>query len=461
MLEKFLEKAYGFLNKIGSRFEPNPKVDSDVLEFHSDQVELEEQKLPLVLRSMLYVVLVIIITGTIWSVIAKVDKVVVAEGRLTSSAQTITLQPLENSIIKNFRVQVGDVVKKDQILVDLDPTFSKADAARLKQRGDMLTLQMQRLEAELAVDGNFEPERDLDPVEAQIQLNLYKGRRSEFKFRLAVYENTLNELKAAQASFESQLGESKKQLDILTRIEAIYKELYNKKHESLASYLNTQFQTAQKVADISRLSNDIDEKRQALLKVSADMSAFSSKWKNDILTELTTVRRDFDSVKEELSKASKMYELSYLTAPAPGVVLELGPFSVGSVARVGEPIMVLVPLDEPLEAEIVIDAANIGYVRNGDTVRLKLSTFPFQKHGTLSGEIRTIANDSTKVEEKEEPKYRARVKLTETNLRDVPDDYSLFPGMSLRAEVKVGTRRVITFFTYPLIRTFDQGLRDP
>jgi HlyD family secretion protein len=258
-----------------------------------------------------------------------------------------------------------------------------------------------------------------------------------------------------------QHEESRRQLVILTRVENIYKQLHEQKIESLVSYLNAQLQKTAKISEITRLKNEIEEKTQSVSRVRAEKNAFISNWNNEILGELTKLKTEYDAIREDLSKAARLHDLTKLVAPEAGVVLELGPFSVGSVATAGAAVMTLVPLHAVIEAEILIDPGEIGYVRAGDACRLKLSTFPFQKHGTLDGELRTISSDSLRAETSETPKFKARVRLTGTKLNNVPDDFTLVPGMSLRAEVKVGTRRVISFFIYPLVRTLDEALREP
>lgn len=108
---------------------------------------------------------------------------------------------------------------------------------------------------------------------------------------------------------------------------------------------------------------------------------------------------------------------SSLVAPGNAVVLEFGPFSEGSVVREGEAIMTLVPLDLPIEAEVLIDPKDIGYVRVGDSCRLKLEAFPFQRHGTLQGTLRTVSDDVIQTEEygQQVPKYKARIAADRQN----------------------------------------------
>lgn len=436
------------------------KLDLEILEFHADQIELEKQPLQPALRSTLYIIVGIVLFAVLWSAVAKVDKIVVAEGHLIPTTQTIKIQPLENSIIKKFEVKVGEIVQSGQTLVRLDPTFAQADESRLTAREKILSLQISRLECEL-YDSDFTSQNIGEEHEEMLQNTLFLKRKDEYQSRISSFGSSIKELIIAIDSLVRQIEEGEKQLAILKKIHNLYNDLYKKQNSSLISLLNAQFQSESKISELTRLKSDMTEKKEAIRRIEAERSAFASKWSNDVLENLTTLRKERDSVREDLAKASRLHSLAALTAPESGVVLELGPFSEGSVARVGEAVMVLVPLNVPLEAEIFIDPSDIGYIRPGDTCRIKLDTFPFQKHGTLEGTLRTIGNDSVRPEGAELPKYKARVQLTKTKLTNVPEDFYLLPGMSLRTEVKVGTRRVITFFTYPLFRALDESLREP
>jgi HlyD family secretion protein len=147
--------------------------------------------------------------------------------------------------------------------------------------------------------------------------------------------------------------------------------------------------------------------------------------------------------------------------------------SVGSILQQAEPFFTLVPFDSVLEADVKVESKDIGRIRTGDSVRVKLDAFPFQRHDTLPGKVRVISenafqrNDpkallqSMPDQEPVEAFYRTRVSLLSTQLRNVPDGFRLMPGMKVRAEIKVGTRSVISYFLYPVIRALDESLREP
>ena len=150
-------------------------------------------------------------------------------------------------------------------------------------------------------------------------------------------------------------------------------------------------------------------------------------------------------------------------------MLEINKRSVGTVAKEAEPIMTLVPQGLPLEADIQIPADEIGFVRKGDAVRIKIDAYPFQKHGIVEGRVNVIGEDSFLAEQNPANQlrpltkayYPARVRLTNTALHKVPSDTRLTPGMTLTAEIKVSERTVISYFMYPLIKAFDESIREP
>ena len=454
-LKRILEKLQSFI--------PPPKeLEQEELAFYADQSDIEQKTPPKVARITLWALLAVIIIAIIWSCLARVDKVVVGTGRLVTTGQTVKVSPLINSIIVKFEVEIGQTVKKGQTLVSLDPTFALADKSRLASREASIRLHISRLQCELNEQEFILPEGG-NEADGKVQLTLHKGRRDEYASHMQAYEDNIAEIEAAIESLHQQYVEYTKQLEILREVESMYKQLYDKKVESKSGLLSAQYQTSNKQTEVVKIKNDIEERKKNLDKARSERDAFISKWKNDISEELATMRKEYDSISEDLSKANKLHELSSLVAPSNAVVLEFASFSEGSVVREGESIMTLVPLDLPIEAEVLIDPKDIGYVRTGDSCRLKLEAFPFQRHGTLQGTLRTVSDDIVQTEENgyNVPKYKARITINEGKLDNIPQDFRLLPGMSLTSEIKVGTRRVITFFIYPLIRTVDESMREP
>jgi HlyD family secretion protein len=126
----------------------------------------------------------------------------------------------------------------------------------------------------------------------------------------------------------------------------------------------------------------------------------------------------------------------------------------------------LVPLDSPLQAELKIAARDVGFVKPGDHVKVKLDAFPFQKYGTLQGEISTVSEDAFSKDPidvragKAGSYYLARVKLASLKLDRKDDELLIRPGSSLTGEIRIGQRTVMSYFIYPLVGTLDESLRE-
>jgi HlyD family secretion protein len=154
-------------------------------------------------------------------------------------------------------------------------------------------------------------------------------------------------------------------------------------------------------------------------------------------------------------------------------VLEVARRSVGSVLREAEPLVVLVPSDVPLIAEVAVRSADVGHLRTGDAVVLKVDAFPFQRHGVLHGRLQSVAPDSFArqgaAEGRPDPAaagpggafHSSRIALVEGLPDGLPAGTRILPGMTLSAEIKVGTRRVIGYFLDPLLRGIRESIREP
>lgn len=59
------------------------------------------------------------------------------------------------------------------------------------------------------------------------------------------------------------------------------------------------------------------------------------------------------------------------------------------------------------------------------------------------------------------PYYKVRVTLADARLRNAPPDFHLTPGMTATAEIKVGSRRLITYLLYPFLRGLNESFREP
>ncbi|MBF0562431.1 MAG: HlyD family type I secretion periplasmic adaptor subunit [Alphaproteobacteria bacterium] len=443
-------------------FRPRQLMLSRVrIEFQPDAIEIEERPMPWAARAILYDILGPVVTGCLWASLASIDRLVLATGKLVTTASKIVIQPRETAIIRAIKVQVGQVVQRGDVLVSLDPTFANADERSVRAQMVGSAAAIKRLEAELA---DTRPKRFSDnDAENANQTEVFRRWLSERDTMLRSFDEQIKELQSRQVSLGADTANVKAQLEIGLRLERLRQKLLDDGNGSLVNLLDAQREVASAKRELGRLANEATETVQKIATVRGRREADLSESLSRAAQALETARKEFSQIAELLKKQERISDLIEMRSPAKAMVIDLGTRSIGSVIREGEAVATLVELDVPIEVDITIEPRDISHLRVGDLARIKLDAFPYQKYGTLDGKIKSINGDV--VEEEFEGRrakvYKARVEITYNNLRDVPKDMALIPGMSATCEIKVGTRRLITYFLYPIIRTLDSGLREP
>jgi HlyD family secretion protein len=456
------------------RLQGGPAAPEIISEFQPDAVEIEESTPPRTTRITLYTVAVLIIVAVTWASLSTVDQIVTAQGKLITTRPNLVVQPLETSVIREIQVAVGDVVQRGQALATLDPTFSKADVDALRTRIAAFDAAIERLEAELNAR-DFNAPDPANPEDA-VQARLFLQRKGYYEASLGNYDAQIASLQAELQTNETEEALTARRLETLRSIEAMRSELMDRETGSRLNFLLSRASRLEVEDSLSRMRGDQVDLTHKVEKTRAERQVFIEDFRRTALQDLVDTRAKRSAAAEDLKKAELRQQLVVLTTPVDAVVLEIAHRSIGSVVREAETLFSLVPRDAPLQAEVNVDSKDIGEVAVGQPVRLKFDAFPFQKYGTASGTVRIISQDSFTPEaggdaagraSREEtarpakPFYRLLVDLTDMRLRGLPEEFQTLPGMTLTAEMKVGSRRVISYFLYPLLRGLDESIREP
>ncbi len=431
------------------------------LEFQPDAIEIEEQPIPMAARLIFFTLILFLVVGVMWASLAHLDRIVIGEGKLVTQASKISIQPLDTMIVRTIEVHVGQEVKAGQLLAQLDPTFAEADLLSSQASLTSFAAQIQRVTAEL--EGKQPEHFSPDPGDEHIQRSLYESRQRERSSQLLSSDETIQALQASLQSTRADYQAIQTDLDIAMELEKMRRDLLKQGYGSRILWLEAKRQLSATRRDSTRLTNGLSETGHRLAAAEAQRGAMMAEWRSKDSQELLTNQREWIKLAEVVAKQERMLKLVQLRAPVDAVVLEIAPRTAGSIIRPAEVLLTLVAVDMPLQAEVNIPARDIGYLRKGDRARIKLDAIPFQRHGTLGGELLTISEDIFEEEMAghKQPVYRARLSLEQKNLREIPKDFRLIPGMSAIAEIKVGTRTLLSYFFYPILRTLDSGLREP
>lgn len=452
-----------------------PAVLPEAIAFQEPIDEIVEERPPRFMRSTQYVVVGMFLAIILIAALVKVDVVVVGTGRLITDTPPIVLQPMDRAIIREIKARPGDAVKKGDVLATLDPTFAQADLGALTAQQRTLIAQVRRLEAEL----NGQPLQLAGQVspDDQLQATLYQQRQAQYASQIKVFDEEIRRRQANIRTTEDQRSAQEKQLVIAKDVEAMRAQMFQKEVGSRLNYLNAQATRMQIEQAITEASNKLEELRHDLQSKQAERQAFIDQWRQQILENLVSARTDSERVGEGISKASLLNDLVVVTAPADGVVLDVAKRSVGSMLRESDPLVTLVPSNTAMIGEIMINSQDVGYAKPGDEVVIKIDSFSYQRHGMLDGTLLNISEESypaggaaaagpnmvlpPATRTASGAFHKGLVELRTTELLNMPDGARLIPGMTMSAEIKVGSRTVLSYFLNPITRGLTESIREP
>jgi HlyD family secretion protein len=434
--------------------------------------EAPDQSSRIVLRALVVLMAILLL----WAAFGQVDIIVSAEGKLAPQTLIKIVQPAEGGVVRKLLVTEGDVVKAGQMLVQLDTTLARADYQAVASDLAMQRLQERRLEAALHNQPMRAQGGDDPQSYAQVE-------RQDSAHR-AAYRDNLEQEKSLLQKAEYDLRSAREVQVKLEQSLPVYREVA----ASLGNLAKDGYVTAHAAADKNRemgdKEKDLSAQQAAVAAAQASVAAqarkviqIQSSYQSALQTELAEVRAKISQLQPTLDKSHYKENVMTLFAPQDGVVKALSTTTVGSVVQPGAVLITLVPVAEPLFADVLIKNEDIAFVQAGQKVRLKLAAYPFQRYGMLDGTVLQVGADATEAgrngagindTQAAEPgsaalpsTYRARVQLNSQSLLSPQGRHlALNPGMQLVAEFNQGQRSVLEYLLSPIQKTIQEAGRE-
>lgn len=432
-----------------------PRIAPAALAFQPDLDRLVAEPAPLYLRLWPLIGAALLAAVVLVAATTRIDVVVTATGRLAADAPPVILQPMARAVLRELLVRPGDFVVAGQLVARLDSTMPEADRATLEVERRALSAEAARLQAELSGEALASGDPDL-ALQAQVQLQragLATARRAQLTAARTLIAKALDAEIAAGQGLSDRLA-------IARQIEAMRAELASRQSGSRLAALEAELARIDAETAQNQHLARVQDLAQRLIEAEAGLTEFAVDQRRQQTEALADLRPRLAQVEEQLTKALRLAALSDLRAPRPGVVLSVAVGGPGSVMAEGAPVVVLIPTDAPLIAEIGIRSSEAGSIAPGDVVELKVDAFPWRRHGMILGRLDDVSPASFTPEGQTAALHSGRITLTGT-LTSLPPGTMLLPGMTLTADIKSGTRTVLDYFLEPLMRGLSESLREP
>ena len=410
-------------------------------------------------RAILWTILTLFAAGAVWATFGWIDIVATAQGKIIASGYSKTIQPYETGVIAAIHVQDGQGVKKGDMLIELDPTLNRADRDRAANEYRAATVEAARLRALIAGRHTFDSPADGNPVFVSLQKQLLREQQAQQQARVDAARDLIDQRKAALDQTRENIRRLETTLPMETERAETYRGLLEHQAVTRLDYLQAEEQRINKTQELAGQRKKLMQDQAALSEAEKNHRALVSEFQQAKQMELSATETKAASLALEVTKAGQKADLQRLTAPIDGVVQQLAVHTVGGVVTPAQPLMLVVPKEHPVEVEAQVENKDIGFVREGQTVEIKVETFPFTLYGTIPGTVHSVSTDAAAVE-KGGLIYPARVTMDRSTIEVDGNPVPLSPGMAVTVEIKTGQRRVIEYLLSPLLKSVKESLRE-
>ena len=427
----------------------------DKHEFKPLLVEIEDRPINPLGRALLWTVIVFMTLSSIWLYIGKIDIVVSARGKILPYGDIKILQPIETGVISKILIKEGELVSKGQVLLEIDPSVTETNLESKEKNLELLEIETARLMALIEDKEFIVPLICKDEGVLSTQQLIFQTTKLGFKQQQELIKKQILQIKEQIQSSQIDRGRliqhknnaKKREEDLFEVIDIIARREYDDTHKEVIEHEEQILMKNHDIIQLREKLNELDE--QSLL--------ITQEYQNKLLEELTQKRKEATLLKVEIQSIEFRKAKQKITSPVNGYVSRLMVHTIGGVVTPAEKLISIVPNNVPLVIKATVLNQDIGFIKEGMDAAVKIDTFNFQKYGLIPATVSHISDDAID-DEKLGAIYEIYLVPKKTHLFVKGEKVNLNSGMSVSAELKVGKRRVIEFFIYPLIKYLDEGM---
>ncbi len=459
-------------------------------EFLPAALEIMEKPPSPGLRLLMLALCGIFVITLVWSFIGRVDVVAVASGKTVPSSSVKVIQPIEIGAVRAIHVKNGQFVKKGDLLIELDPTLASADEAQSEQT--LLTAQVRQARGNTLM-AHLEGRSVIFKAPASTPTDVIATENAFVQTAIAQYEaqraslvQQRAEMSADLARAEAEIAKLREALPYIEQQLQARIALTEEGYFSKLKLLEYEQLRAEHIRNVDVQRAGAQRARASIGRIDAELTSLRQNFANKAVGDLADANDRAGLAGEELRKSARRRQYQELRSPVDGVVQQLAITTVGGVVQPAQALMVLVPCgranavagacNDGIEVEAFVQNKDIGFVKEGQRVVVKLEAFNFTDFGMIEGTVAGLSRDA--IDQSQEAKgsardangrpvqnglvYAARIHLdcrARSKRRSRLCDRAQ-PGMSVQAEIKTGTRRIIDFLLSPIMQAMDEAGRE-
>lgn len=391
------------------------------------------------------------------SAVLEIDEVVTAQARVEPSSQIRHVQHFEGGTISEVLVHEGTLVAENDVLVRLVNSQGAGDLADKRARWAAFQARAARLRADL--DGIVEIRW---PRDVEIDAETRKRETVTHAERLSHRAQQATVISREIERRRREVVESETKLAGLTRAQAkggeemrVKKKAYDSGVVGNQEILRLEREQLMLDTEVATTRESIPRLKAQMGEAEARLSEFEKGWRAGVLDDIGKVEAELASLKATMEVASDRESRSEVRSPVRGIVKMAAITSVGQVARPGDTLMDIVPIDDALVVEAKVPPQDIGHLRPGLRASVRLSAYDQFRFGSLPGKVVRVGADSF-----EETKgantlvyYKVQINSDKAELKDGKGvAWPVRSGMAGTASIVIGSKSILRMVLDPLLR---------
>ena len=401
-----------------------------------------------------------------WGFTAELDSAAVATGSVIVDSKKKVVNHYEGGILKKLLVDEGQHVTAGQTLALLDGTRSESEIGQLRGERFGLMAKLARLRAEQRGQGNIAFPQELTASDEEYVGDILSDEQRLFGKRNEVYAAKRDAQAKQIEQFEAEAQALVSQINARTRQEKLVAEqlkgirqLADKGFATRTQLVEVENNWSDLVGDMGEFKAQKAAAQQQKAEAEINLASIEMEWQSDIATEIQEAQLAFNDVTQRIRASKDVLDRLEVKAPQAGTVANIQIRTPGGVISPAEPIMDIIPEDEPLVIEARINRQDIDSVQVGSKVQIRLTAYSQRRLSPLIGEVRYVAPDQTVDEQRDSSYYIIRAAINPEELAKY-NDINLRPGMPANILVLKTPRKAIDYLIDPIVQSMDKAFRE-
>lgn len=422
--------------------------------------ELEDGRIPHMFGKLTNLFCMLFAAALVWASFAEMRELAIGHGEIIPSGHVQTIQHLEGGQVESIDVREGQLVEAGTVLMRLSLVSAVSDLNQLHIRAASLRLQKEALNA--LIEGRapdfMAAEKDFPDLAAE-QMQVYTSKRDQISSEFSALKARVLQRQAEFKAAKLEAGSLSRQIEINKEQLAIRSELLKSGYTSRRAYLQAKVSVEDSRARYFSISGRRESAREQLNEAKSALDGGKAESLKLLNEERARFSAELAELEQQIGKHEDRVDRLAVKSPIRGIVQELAQKTPGEVVRPGDLVARVVPLDSSIVAEVRVDPKDIGHVKVGDQVEVKLSTFDPNVFGTITGKIKVISASTFKNEDGE-PYYKVVVTLDQRYVGKGDRRRLIQPGMVVEADIITGSKSLVKYLLKPVYRSLDIGFSE-